>query len=147
MLFRSNNNATGDYYKVTLCKDNKQFTKRIHKLVAHEFVENPENKSNIDHIDRNRSNNQYNNLRWVSSSENSRNRIKQSNTSSKYKGVCFDKHHNNWKCSINNKHVGYYETEKDAARAYNAQALLIDQEHYNINEISDSDDESDNVSD
>ena len=37
--------GTGGYLKVTLCKDSKKFTCRIHKLVANEFLENPDNKN------------------------------------------------------------------------------------------------------
>ena len=45
------------YYKVSLCKDKKQTTKKIHQLVANAFIENPENKSCVDHIDGNNLNN------------------------------------------------------------------------------------------
>ena len=44
----------------------------VHRLVAFAFIPNPENKSQIDHIDNNKSNNCVSNLRWVSNKENSR---------------------------------------------------------------------------
>lgn len=46
----------------------------IHKLVALSFIPNPENKSTIDHIDRNRENNHVSNLRRATHSEQIANR-------------------------------------------------------------------------
>lgn len=45
----------------------------LHRLVAIAFIDNPDNLPQIDHIDRDRSNNKVENLRWVSSSQNQRN--------------------------------------------------------------------------
>lgn len=45
----------------------------IHRLVAETFIPNPENKPAIDHIDRNRDNNDVSNLRWVTIKENAYN--------------------------------------------------------------------------
>lgn len=42
----------------------------VHRVVAKAFIPNPENKPQIDHIDRNRSNNNASNLRWCTGSEN-----------------------------------------------------------------------------
>ena len=46
-----------------------------HRIVALQFVPNddPEHKTQVDHIDHDRSNNWINNLHWVTPSENSRN--------------------------------------------------------------------------
>jgi hypothetical protein len=48
----------------------KQIKRSIHQLVAEAFVPNPYNHTEIDHIDRNKINNHYTNLRWVSRFEN-----------------------------------------------------------------------------
>lgn len=65
---------SGDsYYVVNLIKNKSVCTKRVHRLVAESFVENPNNYSIVDHIDRNRLNNVYTNLRWVTPLENSYN--------------------------------------------------------------------------
>lgn len=47
-------------------------SKHVHRLVAKAFLENPEDNSKcwVDHIDGNRSNNNVENLRWVTPSEN-----------------------------------------------------------------------------
>ena len=52
-----------------------------HRIVALQFVGNddPDNKVEVDHIDRVRTNNNKNNLRWVNRSQNIRNRDKTRN--------------------------------------------------------------------
>ena len=62
------------YYKVKLCKDNKTKMFYIHKLVASAFLQNPDNKPTIDHIDRIRTNNMVSNLRWATRYEQSINK-------------------------------------------------------------------------
>lgn len=45
-----------------------------HRLVAEYFISNPNNLPYVDHIDRNRLNNHYSNLRWVTSAEDYQNK-------------------------------------------------------------------------
>ena len=62
------------YYKTKLSKDGKASTWYIHRLVAEAFLENPDKKPTIDHIDRNRTNNSVSNLRWATRYEQSINK-------------------------------------------------------------------------
>lgn len=65
-------NPKNKYIYVYLFKNNKNYAKRLHRLLAEHFIPNPENKPNINHIDGNRQNNNLSNLEWVTSKENSR---------------------------------------------------------------------------
>ena len=47
---------------------------QLHRILAKHFLPNPENLPEVDHIDRNPLNNSIENLRWVSASDNMRNR-------------------------------------------------------------------------
>lgn len=57
------------YIKARLCKDGKKKDFYIHRLVGLAFIPNPENKPTIDHIDRNKQNNNVSNLRWATQQE------------------------------------------------------------------------------
>lgn len=58
------------YKLISLCKNNKQKHFQVHRLVANAFIPNPHNKPQVDHINRNKQDNNCNNLRWVTASEN-----------------------------------------------------------------------------
>ena len=58
------------YLKVSLRKDNKSHTKTIHRIIAETFLDNIENKEQVNHIDGNKVNNNLNNLEWVTPKEN-----------------------------------------------------------------------------
>lgn len=58
------------YVRVTLVDDlGRGYKKMIHILVALAFIPNTENKPTVNHKDKNRSNNDINNLEWSTSSE------------------------------------------------------------------------------
>ena len=61
------------YEIVRLSKNSKLKAFKIHRLVAIYFLDNVKNKLAVDHIDTNRRNNNYTNLRWVTNEENSNN--------------------------------------------------------------------------
>ena len=58
------------YLCISLFKNNKKKHFRVHRLVAQHFIENKDNKKEVNHIDGNKKNNKVNNLEFVTSKEN-----------------------------------------------------------------------------
>ncbi len=58
------------YMHITLSNNGIRKTFLVHRLVAEHFIHNPNNLSQVNHIDGNKSNNNVNNLEWVTSSDN-----------------------------------------------------------------------------
>ena len=111
----------GGYLYVILTDDGKQSTKKIHRLVASAFLENQENKKNVDHIDRCKTNNHLSNLRFATDSENQQNKSFQSNNKSGVIGVSWYKSSKKWSVHIQlngvQKHLGYFINIEDAKTA------------------------------
>jgi hypothetical protein len=63
------------YVTIGLCLGGRKHTVSIHRLVLSAFEPNLENKSDVDHIDGNRTNNNLSNLRWSTRRENLNNPI------------------------------------------------------------------------
>ena len=63
--------SLGGYKFVCLRKDGEYHQRYVHRLVAQTFIPNPENKPEVNHKDRIKSNNCVDNLEWVTSKENS----------------------------------------------------------------------------
>lgn len=67
----------GNGYKILGIKSNSRNLRfYIHRLVAQCFLENPQNKPEVNHIDGNKANNHYLNLEWCTRLENIRDYIK-----------------------------------------------------------------------
>ena len=60
----------GGYLKVSLSKDGVIKRFKVHRLVAETYIPNPEEKTQVNHLDENKQNNTINNLTWVTPSEN-----------------------------------------------------------------------------
>ena len=60
------------YVNVDLYKNTEVSWKRVHRLVAMCFVDNPNNYDIVMHLDNNKSNNVYTNLKWGTISENTK---------------------------------------------------------------------------
>jgi len=134
---------TFGYLHVVLCANNIRKTFRVHRLVATEFIDNPDNKTEVDHMDHNKQNNCINNLRWVSRSENMMNMSKQQKPcSSFFKGVSWDRQKNKRQAyihvdTVKENIIGLSLYEIDAARASTTKALELFGEYVNLNAISD----------
>lgn len=123
--------------KLTWCYDCGYASFRVHKkrngkwsgrnIRMHNLIMNTPNDMHTDHIDGNRLNNQRSNLRVCTHAENQRNKQKKANTSSKFKGVCWNKRKSLYVAyiGINKEHIhlGYFDCQIEAAKAYNLAAI------------------------
>ncbi len=81
------------YYSVTLFKylEGKRIKKKfyVHRLLGLCFLENPDNKPIIDHINRIKTDNKLSNLRFASFSENALNAsVRKNKKSGLFKNIC-----------------------------------------------------------
>jgi hypothetical protein len=70
------NLKSNGYLQVGLRKHNQRKYIGVHRLVAIHFIDNPENKPQVNHIDGNKQNNTVENLEWVTQEENQQHAIR-----------------------------------------------------------------------
>ena len=61
---------THGYMCVRLMKNGEKHSKRVNRLVGQAFLDNPDNKPIVNHIDGNKKNNHLSNLEWCTHQEN-----------------------------------------------------------------------------
>lgn len=125
--------ARGVYYTVK---------RKSKKVYMHRLIMNAMSKECVDHKDHNGLNNQKSNLRKCSRAENNRNASSKNGATSKYLGVDLTGRPNNrrWRAAIchngKRKHIGHFDTEEEAAIAYNNQAIILHGEFARLNKIA-----------
>ena len=100
--FLSPSKSKRGYLHVTFTKDGKRYDYRVHRLIAMTFLDNPENKEQVNHIDGNKLNNYLSNLEWCTGGEN----IEHAKLNHLFKATCF----NPPKDSFKGPQVGYVFT-------------------------------------
>ena len=100
------------YKVVHLSKDKNKRTVRVHRLVAQAFIANPQEKSCVNHINGNKSDNRVENLEWCTHSENNIHSYRMLNRKSAV-GVMIATNCRKVLCVETNK---IYESIKEAAR-------------------------------
>ena len=113
-------------------KPNSETLMLVHRLVGKVFITNTNpNHKIIDHIDGNRLNNDYRNLRWCDQRRNANN----AKSNKKYWGVRWSKAFGKWTASVQttinydptvyfSHSLGQYECEEEAARV--VKAFMLD---------------------
>ena len=102
----------GNYYHVTLFKNNKRKVALVHRLVADAFISNPLNKETVNHIDGNKKNNFVGNLEWATNSENTQHAFKTGLSTAQithFRGVIAFKY-------PDGSFVGEYKSQHEAAK-------------------------------
>jgi len=123
--------------------DHKIYARRGHLgkvsyLLMHRMVTVAKPGVMIDHINGNGLDNRKGNLRVCNPLQNSRNRYKFQKATSVYKGVHWHTKNKKWRAVIKDKkhvHLGCFDSEIEAALAYNQAAIKYFGEFANLNKI------------
>ena len=105
-------------------KNKKRKCCRLNRLLALAFIPNPENKPEVDHIDRNRNNNNLENLHWVTRLENLQNKGKYKSNTTGIQNISPCR--NGWQFSknINGKRYQKFAMNKQVVLDYKTQFYL-----------------------
>lgn len=98
---------------------------KIETVLMHRWVAKAPKGKVVDHINHNTLDNRKENLRICGNRENLGNRRKMNaNNTSGYRGVTYAKRNKKWMASAACKSIGLFDTAEEAARAYDARAVI-----------------------
>jgi hypothetical protein len=121
--------STSGYKMVSLHINGKRVNKQVHRLVALAFIDNPEDKSQVNHKDSDKLNNHINNLEWVTPKENMKHYYENGGTKNNnqtYKGKFGAEHNRSVKLICNGV---IYNGYSEASRLTNIKISTI---HYGV---------------
>jgi len=123
--------TSGSWYAVRMCGGAYLY---MHAIVAG----TPKGKAKTDHIDGDGLNNRRGNLRICTNKQNAHNHTrKRKGCGSQYRGVSLHRATGKWLVQIRTdgigRYVGLFESEIDAAGAYDAAGFARDPEHFTPN--------------
>ena len=120
----------GGYRQVQFHGGGKSKSKLVHRVVAEAFVPNPNNMTEVDHINRNRTDNRAENLRWSTRRDNCLNTYRHDR---EMYGITIVKNRYKVRLTFHNKNttIGLYRTLEDAKNARDA--ALVNPRYYDVN--------------
>lgn len=120
-------NHSSGYLLMSTGVNGKVYSLRVHRVVwLLAYGEWPEGF--VDHINNDRTDNRFSNLRLATTNQNSRNCVMHATNKSGYRGVSWAKHRSKWVARIGlgdrgHKFLGYYDCPIEAAKVYDAESL------------------------
>ena len=119
------------YLQVGLYQNGRHKNYKIHRLIAEHYIPNPDNRKEVDHINRNKKDNRIENLRWVTRSENNLNTTVQKDNALGIKNICYDKTYDRYdykKTIMGQRHRKTFKTIEEAIAYKEEYELSLDNE-------------------
>lgn len=119
-IVRKHHTMANGYHIIGLCRDGKHTTRTVHSLIALTFLGEP-NGLDVDHINRDKTDNRLANLRYATRADNIRNTGLRRNNTTGEKGVYYIKARGKWGAigfRDSKKHwIGSFPTKAEAVQA------------------------------